>query len=90
MSDETSDTSKKHYVCQTYVEANDALSSVKINKQFQYSTAEEAKSRAERESQVPDCVGADAYMIIEDTNSGEVSAPMFLVRIGNVPEFDDY
>lgn len=93
MSDDNGDTSKTHYICQTYVEAKGAkgaLAGVKIDKQFQYSTAEEAENRAERASQSPDCAGADAYMIIEDPSSGEISAPMFLVRIGNVPEFDDF
>ncbi len=87
------DTSKTHYICQTYVEtkgAGGAPAGVKIDKQFQYSTAQEAESRAERASQSPDCAGADAYMIIEDPNSGEISAPTFLVRIGNVPEHDDF
>ena len=84
------DTAKTHYICQTYIEAKGAPAGVKIDKQFQYTTADEAESRAERASQSPDCAGADAYMIVEDPNSGEVSAPTFLVRIGNVPEFDDF
>ena len=50
-------TSKTHYICQTYVEAKGAKGApagVKIDKQFQYSTAQEAESRAERASQSPD------------------------------------
>jgi hypothetical protein len=93
MLDDNGDTSKTHYICQTYVEAKGAKGApagVKIDKQFQYSTAEEAENRAERASQSPDCAGADAYMIIEDPSSGEIRAPTFLVRIGNVPEFDDF
>jgi hypothetical protein len=93
MSDDNSDASKTHYICQTYVEAKGtkgAPADVKIDKQFQYATAKEAESRAERSCQSPDCVGADAYMIVEDPSSGEISAPTFLVRIGNVPEFDDF
>lgn len=93
MSDDTGERTKTHYICQTYVEAKGtkgAPAGVKIDKQFQYSTAEEAENRAERASQSPDCAGADAYMIIEDQSSGEISAPTFLVRIGNVPEFKDF
>jgi len=93
MSDENCDTSRTHYICQTYIEAKGAKGTpagVKIDKQFQYTTAEEAESRAERASQSPDCAGADAYMIIEDPSSGEISAPTFLVRIGSVPEFADF
>ncbi|MFT6119557.1 MAG: hypothetical protein ACJAXK_001507, partial [Yoonia sp.] len=38
----------------------------------------------------PDCIGADAYMVIEDPTSGEVGAPSFLARLGIVPEFDTF
>ncbi len=84
---------KVHYICQTYVEqkpGRDGQASLKIGKQFQYSTAAEAQNRAEREAQSEDCAGADAYMISEDPNSGEVGSPSFLVRLGNVPELDDF
>ncbi len=78
---------KTHYICQTYVEKNGALV---VEKQFQYTTANEAQGRAEREARLDSCVGADAYMIVEDQSSDEVSAPTFLVRLGSVPEFDDF
>jgi len=84
---------KVHYICQTYVEqkpGRDGQSGLKIDKQFQYSTASEAQNRAEREAQSENCAGADAYMISEDPNSGEVGSPSFLVRLGNVPEFDGF
>lgn len=86
-------TSKVHYICQTYVEqkpGRDGQAGLKISKQFKYSTAAEAQNRAEREAQSEDCAGADAYMIIEDPKSGEVSSPSFLVRLGQVPEFEDF
>ena len=86
-------TTKVHYICQTYVEqkpGRDGQAGLKIGKQIQYSTAEEAQNRAEREAQSEDCAGADAYMIGEDPNSGEVGSPSFLVRLGNVPETDDF
>lgn len=85
-------TSKIHYICQTYVEqksGRNRQASLKIGKQFQYSTAAEAQNRAEREALSEDCAGADAYMIEEDPGSGEVGLPNFLVRLGNVPEIDD-
>lgn len=84
---------KIHYICQTYVETKagrDGQAGVKIAKQYEYSTASEAQNKAEREALSEDCAGADAYMVIEDPNSGEVGTPSFLVRIGNVPEFDDF
>lgn len=89
-SDETGE--KTHYICQTYVETKAAggrPAGLKIDKQFQYTTASEAQNRAEREAQKDGCAGADAYMVVEDSSSGEVGAPTFLVRLGNVPELDD-
>ena len=67
---------------------SDGQASLKVDKQFEYSTALEAKNRAERESISEDCAGADAYMVSEDPNSGEVGAPDSLIRLGNVPEFE--
>ncbi|QIE43375.1 hypothetical protein G5B39_15180 (plasmid) [Rhodobacteraceae bacterium SC52] len=46
----------------------------------------EAQSRAEREALSENCAGADAFIAIKDPISGEVGAPTFLVRLGNVPE----
>ena len=84
---------KFHYICQTYVETKagrNGQTGLKIRKQFEYSTASEAQNRAEREALSEDCAGADAYMVTEDPASGEVSDPSFLVRLGNVPESDDF
>ena len=84
---------KFHYICQTYVETKagrNVQTGLKIAKQFEYSTASEAQNRAEREALSEDCAGADAYMVTEDPASGEVSDPSFLVRLGNVPESDDF
>ncbi|WP_299293145.1 hypothetical protein [uncultured Tateyamaria sp.] len=92
MTDSGESTTKVHYICQTYLEqkpGRDGQAGLKIGKQFQYSTAAEAQNRAEREAQNEDCSGADAYMISEDPNSGEVGPPSFLIRLGNVPETDD-
>lgn len=93
MSDHNDASSKTHYICQTYIATKGARGTqggLKIDKQFQYSTEAEARNRAERANQSDTCAGADAYMIVEDSSSGEVSAPVFLVRLGNVPESDDY
>ena len=93
MSESSETASKVHYICQTYVEKKSAQArqaSLQIGKQFQYTTASQAQERADRECRSEDCVGADAYMVAEDPNSGEVSAPTFLARIGTVPEFDEF
>ena len=84
---------KIHYICQTYVEkkaGRDGKAGLKIAKQFEYATASEAQNRAEREALSEECAGADAYIVIEDPNSGEVGEPSFLVRLGSVPEFDEF
>jgi hypothetical protein len=83
---------KIHYICQTYVTTKagrNGQTGLKIAKQFEYSSAQEAQNRAEREALSDDFIGADAYMIREDPNSGEVADPSFLVRLGNVPGFDE-
>ena len=93
MTDSAQSTEKIHYICQTYIEkktGRDGLAGLKIDKQFEYATASEAQNRAEREAQSDTCTGADAYMISEDPSSGEVGTPVFLVRLGNVPDFDDF
>ncbi|MGJ8544843.1 MAG: hypothetical protein ACSHWZ_05310 [Sulfitobacter sp.] len=81
-------TSKTHYICQTYIEKKAARGqvSLQMDKQFQYTSAAQAQERAEREFRLENCVGADAYMIIEDPSSDEVGEPDFLVRLGAVPE----
>jgi len=91
MSDSPNNAEKIHYICQTYVEnkgARGGPAGLKADKQFQYTSEADAQNRAERESQREGCAGADAYMIIEDAGSGEVSAPNFIVRLGNVPDDD--
>lgn len=91
MSDDQNDASKIHYICQTYVETKGAKggpTGLKIDKQFQYTNEAAAQERAERESKFESCAGADAYMVVEDAGSGEVSSPTFIVRLGNVPDDD--
>ena len=81
---------KNHYICQTYVQGSGRQASLQIGKLFQYTTAAQAEERAAREGNSGSCVGADAYMVIEDPNSGEVGPPTFLARHGTVPDNDDY
>ena len=84
---------KVHYVCQTYVEKKSgrgAPAGLQIGKQLQYSSESQANDRASREFESDQCVGADAYMVTEDPDTGEVSSPTFIVRLGSVPEFDEY
>ena len=91
---ETSETDLKvHYICQTYAETKatrGGQAGLKIVKQFEYSTSHEAENRAEREYRSEECAGADAYMVIEDPDSGEVGEPAFIVRLGAVPDAGEY
>jgi hypothetical protein len=80
---DTDDTATKaHYICQTYVQQGRGL---KVDKLLQYTSAAQAEDRARREAERDGCAGADAYMLTEDTGSGEVSLPTFLARFGDVP-----
>lgn len=91
MSETEESGTKAHYVCQTYIAKTTARGqqgNLQIDKQLQFSTPHEAQERAEREFRAKNCVGADAYMVIEDSDSGEVGDPTFLVRLGSVPEQD--
>ncbi len=93
MTDDNENAPKVHYICQTYIEKKSGKAgqaSLHIDKQFQYTSASQAQERAERECRSDACAGADAYSVIEDPASGEVGEPTFLVRLGNVPEFDAF
>jgi len=86
MSDTDQASDKVHYICQTYVQAPGKAGGLKVDKLLQYTTAAQAQERAEREARSDHCVGADAYILIEDKSSGEVGPPEFLSRHGTVPE----
>lgn len=93
MTDSSETAPKVHYICQTYVAKSGkgaGQDSMQIGKQFQYTSASPAQERAERESKSDACIGADAYMVIEDQESGEVGIPTFLARFGSVPEIDAF
>lgn len=84
---------KVHYICQTYIEktvGRAKQASLQIGLQFKYSTASQVEERAERESRSENCVGADAYMVTEDPDTGEVGVPTFIARFGTVPEIDAF
>lgn len=57
---------------------------------FQFSMEVETRIGSGREDKSEDCTGADAYMISEDPEIGEVGSSTLLVRLANVPEFDGF
>ncbi len=80
---------KMHYICQTYVmKQTGRQMSLQVDKVLEYKSADQAEERAEREARREGCAGADAYMLLEDPMSGEVSEPTFLARHGTVPEVE--
>jgi hypothetical protein len=83
-------TEKFHYICQTYIAAKGKQAPLQVEKLFEYSSASQAEERAAREFNSETCVGADAYSLAEDLNSGEVGLPVFLARHGRVPENEDF
>lgn len=90
MTDHDAPSAKIHYICQTYLKGAGTQAALKVDKLFEYTSAFDAEERATREFRSENCVGADAYMLTEDPASGEVSIPTFLVRVGDVPEFDEF
>jgi len=89
MQTQQDDATKIHYICQTYVDKNAGSAkpaNLQVDKLIEYTSASAAQERAEREARAENCAGADAYMLIEDAGSGEVSLPDFLGRYGNVPD----
>ncbi len=89
MSDSPETAPKVHYICQTYIEKKGKQATLQVDKLFQYSSASQAQERAAREFNSDKCVGADAYMVVEDPSSGEVGPPEFLERHGSTPEIYD-
>ncbi len=83
MKDSSEATEKLHYICQTYTAKKSG--GLQVGKVLEYTSAAQAQERAERESRLEGCAGADAYMLSEDLGSGEVSEPTFLARFGTVP-----
>lgn len=86
MTDSDENAPKVHYICQTYMEKQGRQVTLQVDKLFEYKTAAQAQERAAREFETDRCVGADAYMIVEDPASGEVGPPEFLERHGATPD----
>ena len=79
-----------HYVCQLYEErkVGRAGKSLAVKNTLIYPNAAQAEDRAERAYSAGQCAGADAYRIIVDPDTGDTSEPVFLARLGKVPEVD--
>jgi hypothetical protein len=82
---------KTHYICQTYSEklvGRAKQPALQIAKTIECSSAAAAEERARRTFEGGLCVGADAFFLTSDPDTGDVSAPTFLTRQGNVPTLE--
>lgn len=77
-----------HYICQLYEErkAGRAGMQLAIKGTFPYDRPGPAEERAHRAFDAGQCVGADAYRVIVDPDTGDTDEPLFLLRLGKVPE----
>jgi hypothetical protein len=77
------------YICQTYAETPVQGGKVLVrDKEFQFKTSREAEGRAQRAFEAGQCVGADAYSVMFDPETEELSDPVFLARFGKVPSVE--
>lgn len=81
---------KIQYFCQTYEERKAGRSGthLAIKATIPCSDARGAENRAERAFQSGSCVGADAFSVTADPDTGEADTPIFLTRLGKVPDVD--
>lgn len=78
------------YVCQTYVEVERSHGKrLERAQQFDYKNANDAEKRAQRLFEGGGCVGADAFKVVYDPETDELSDPEFLLRLGKVPSVEE-
>lgn len=77
-----------HYIAQLYEErkAGRAGTALAVKNTIPYTNPEQAEDRARRAFEQGQCAGADAYRIIIDPDTGDADEPLFLLRLGKVPE----
>lgn len=77
-----------HYICQLYEERKAGRAGIQlaVKGTFPYTKPAQAEERARRAFDAGQCAGADAYQIIVDPDTGDADEPVFLLRLGKVPE----
>ncbi len=76
-----------HYICQIY--RREKKSRLQIEQTIECRDAEHAKDRAQRAYDLGRHAGVDAYSVVVDTEMGDTGMPVFLTRLGDVPEVDE-
>jgi len=77
-------TKETKYVCQIYKKTNKGQ--IVIDETIECRTAVAAEMRAEKLWQSGGYEGIDALTISADPEQGEYDEPVFLTRLGNVPD----
>lgn len=79
-----------YYICQTYEERKmgRAGTTLAIKSTIACQDVRQAENRAERSYRAGNCVGADAFSVTIDPDTGEAGSPTFFARHGKVPELD--
>ncbi len=78
---------KTHYVCQIY--RREKRSRLQIEQTIECRDSAHAMDRAQRAFDLGRHAGVDAYSIVVDAEMDDVGMPVFLVRLGDVPEVED-
>ena len=79
--------SKTHFVCQMYI--REKKKRLRIDQSIECRDSDHAIDRAERAFSLGRYAGVDAYSVVVDTELGDVSEPIFLARLGDVPDVDE-
>ncbi|KPU84650.1 hypothetical protein JI58_02440 [Marinosulfonomonas sp. PRT-SC04] len=82
---------KTHYICQMYERLSGTrgkTAALSVAKSVECSNEEQLVDRAERSFASGSFVGVDAYRIEIDPDLGEPNDPVFLARLGDVPELE--
>lgn len=74
------------FLCQTYV-TNSAGQPI-IEETFECRSELAAEMRAEKLWETGRYEGVDAVVVSADPDEGEYDEPKFLIRLGNVPEYE--
>lgn len=84
--------SQVHYLCQTYNwKKSGSKSPLKLQAVEMVEAQSEADAirRAERIHEKKNHAGVDAYKIVVDEEAGDYGEPVFFVRLGEVPDYDN-
>lgn len=79
-----------HYIAQLYEERKVPRAGMRleVKNTIPYTKPEQAEDRARRAFEQGQCVGADAFRLTFDPETEITDEPVFLLRLGKVPEIE--